>query len=140
MSVDYNKRFARAYKMYVALKNSMEGETIDDMSYVARAFGQLIYNKFGRTLIGISESAKTSPAEHLTEDHFNNCQKVGEYMVESDIMSREEFGSLIEESKKTITVTKQENSHLRKYQKHKEYGRGMEAYEEANIVVHFFKT
>jgi len=136
--VDYDKRFTRAYKMYVALKNSIEGETIDDMSYVARAFGQLIYNKFGRTVVGISESAKVSPNEHLTEDHFNNCQKVGEYMVGSEIMSKEEFRALIEESKKTITVTKQENSYLRKYQKHKEYGKGMEAYKEANIEVHFY--
>lgn len=124
--------------MYVALKNSLEGEKIDDMSYVARAFGQLMYNKFGKNVVGISELAKTSDTRDLTEDHFNNCQKVGEYMVRTGIMSKSEFRVLIEESKKTITVTKKENSYLRKYQKNKEYGKGMEAYKEANIKVHFF--
>ena len=108
------------------------------MSYVARTFGQLIYNKFGKEVIGISENAIKESTEKLTEDHFNNCQKVGEFLATSPVLSKEDFQKLINESRKTIKVTKGENSSLRKFQKNKDYGRGLEAYREAGIVINFF--
>jgi len=131
------ERFEIAYKIYIAIKK-ISKESPKDITYIARALGQLIYNKFGKQIVGISENAINEIQQNLTEDHFNNCQKVGEYLVNSEILSKEDFQSLIEESRKTIIVTKKENSILRKYQKNKDYGKGLEAYKEAQIQITFY--
>lgn len=134
------EKFELAYSIYLAIKGTVKGLQFDSssMSYVARTFGQLIYNKFGKEVIGISENAIKENPEKLTEDHFNNCQKVGEFLAISPILSKEDFQKLINESRKTIKVTKGENSSLRKFQKNKDYGKGLEAYREAGIVINFF--
>ena len=137
METRYYKRLDLAYKFYVSLYDVIKLQNYE-MSYVARTLGQLIYNKFGKKMIGISERAKSESQENLTEDHFNNCQKVGEYLAKSRLLSRDEFEKIVVESRKTIKVTKKENSLLRKFQKNKEYGTGMEAYEDAGINVLFY--
>ncbi len=134
------ERFEMAYSIYLVIKEAVKDfqKNPSGTSYIARTLGQLIYNKFGKTVIGISEKAINEIPENLTEDHFNNCQKVGEFLANSPILSKEDFQALIEESRKTIRVTKKENSKLRKFQKTKEYGRGLEAYDEAEIKITFF--
>jgi hypothetical protein len=133
----YEKRVVLSYKIYLSVVKSID-EKEDDISYVARTLGQLVYNKFGKVVVGISENAKNSSKQSLTHDHFNNCQKVGEYLFKNPNLSKEEFVDLIIESRKTIIVTKKENSELRNFQKSKNYGEGLEAYQEAKIEIHFF--
>ena len=51
------ERFEMAYSIYLAIKevvNDFENNS-SGTSYIARALGQLIYNKFGKVVIGISE-------------------------------------------------------------------------------------
>jgi len=115
-----------AYACYQALRTI----SFQDESYRNRTFGQLVYNKFGMTQVGTSIAAQT--AASTTHDHYNNCQQVGKYLAEQDL-TLEGFKELIQESRKTIRVTKQENQLLRRYQKDKPYGQGLEAYREAGI-------
>ena len=115
-----------AYACYQALRTI----SFHNESYRNRTFGQLVYNKFGMTPVGTSTAAQSS--QSTTHDHFNNCQQVGKYLAEHQL-TLEEFQEVIQESKKTIRVTKQENQLLRKYQKDKPYGQGLEAYSEAGI-------
>ena len=139
MSLNRDERISVAYRLYLAVRKEItEYDIKNNMSYFARVLGQLIYHKFGKKIIGISESAKVSDANMITEDHYNNCQKVGEFLATSNTLSIEEFKVVIEESSKTIKVTKTENSSLRKYQKNRPYGEGISAYSDAGINVEFY--
>ncbi len=133
----YSSKFELAYSLYLEI-SKIQPKTKSDCSYLSRALGQLIYNKFGKEIIGISKEAEKELKESLTEDHFNNCQNVGEYLLKTPTLKRDEFEKLIVESRKTIIVTKKENSFLRKFQKSKTFGYGLEAYKEAQIEINFY--
>ena len=136
MEIKNQKRLEISYQSYLVLKE-IYGSNKEEFSFKARCLGQLVYNKFGKELVGFSESSIVANSQELTEDHFNNCQKVGEFLLQSPILSKQDFTNLIIESRKTIKVTKKENSALRKFQKTKPYGSGLEAYKEAGIKIVF---
>jgi hypothetical protein len=133
MKVNQEKRLVLLYKKYL---HDLEFDWDDEIYLRDRHFGQLIYNRFGKIRIGISKDAILS--KDLTDDHYNNCQQVGKYLAESDKLSFEEFKVVVIESSKTIRVTKKQNQILRNYQKNKPYGKGIEAYSEANIEYETF--
>ena len=136
MHIKNQKRLEIYYQSYLVLKE-IYGSNKEEFSYKSRCLGQLVYNKFGKELVGFSESSIMANPNELTEDHFNNCQKVGEFLLQSPILTKQDFTNLIIESRKTIKVTKKENSALRKFQKTKPYGFGLEAYKEAGIEIVF---
>ena len=131
MEVDKDLKLEDAYNAYTALRRV----TFHNQSYRDRTYGQLVYNKFGMTRVGISDQAsKEMHVPNLTDDHYNNCQSVGHYLATTEQdLAIDEFRQIVVEAGKTIRVTKKENRLLVKHQKDKPYGQGLEAYREAGI-------
>jgi len=125
-----------AYNAYTALRRV----AFHNQSYRDRTYGQLVYNKFGMTRVGISEQAsKETHVPNLTDDHYNNCQSVGHYLATTEQdLTIDEFTQIVVEAGKTIRVTKKENRLLVKHQKDKPYGQGLDAYREAGILYTLF--